>query len=166
MTPRTEPVPGTPVGPPVQGGGWVVSDEASITIRTDEGDTVTLSLASTVSALALRAGSGAGESGNVTATLRSIAVDRSASLEVEGDLSPRERRDVMRVIKRALKALRSFFEGHLRSAFRRLASLRLPGSLAAVSVEASRTVTASGVSAPAPEPEPEPVLPAGVDVTA
>jgi hypothetical protein len=154
--PRSEAAPpaAAPAPPAVTGGGWSVSREATITIRTDEGDTVTLTLGSRLAALGVDVAGG-----DQDASLRALTLDRKASLEVEGDLSRRERRDVMKAIRHALNAVRSFFRGQLFAAVRQAFAPRLPESLASVTIEASRTVTATGFSAAAPEAAPEPYAP-------
>lgn len=157
LAPRTETAPAeAPAAPAVTGGGWSVSREATITIRTDEGDTVTLTLGSRLAALGVDV-----TGGDTDASLRALTLDRKAALEVEGDLSPRERRDVMKAIRHALNAVRSFFRGHLFAAVRQAFAPRLPDSLAGVTIEASRSVTLAGFAAPAPEAAPEPYLPGG-----
>jgi hypothetical protein len=140
---------------------------SQLTIVTDEGDRVTLSLRSSVAEGAATysfRGHGAGGVRAVEAAASQRSVTREATLLVEGDLSKDELKDIRRLIHDARGVARRFFRGDLAGALARVAHIDAGGSLAGFSLSVQHTQPATGVAAavrravapPAPAPSPAP----------
>jgi len=121
-----------------------------LTIVTDEGDRVTLSVHN---ALAVGAatysfrGQGDGGALAVDAAARQRSVSREASLVVEGDLSRDELRDIRRLIHDARGVAKRFLRGDVAGALKRAARIDEGDSLAGFALSIQRTETVTSVAA-------------------
>jgi hypothetical protein len=121
-----------------------------LTIVTDEGDRVTLSLHTALAASsATYSFRGAGEGGAVAvdAAARQRSVSREASLVVEGDLSEDELHDIRRLIHDARGVAKRFLRGDVAGALKRAARIDGGDSLAGFALSVQRTETVTSVAA-------------------
>jgi len=120
---------------------------ARLTIVTDEGDRVTLSSRSAVSAgIGVYDFRDGGQAAHAEAM--QFSSSREFELSVEGDLSKEEMKDIRRVINGVEKVTRKFLAGDLDGAARKAAKLGELGSLAGFdySFQQREAVVAAGVA--------------------
>ena len=136
------------------GAGAERAVSGSLSVVTKEGDTVTLSASYDASVTYAGARSGGARLG-----IASTQVSRSVSIEVQGDLSAKEMREIRQVVKRFMHDLREMIHGGQPS----LSNVtdvhaRTLASISATS-DTTNTVTVAAISA-RPLPVPAPVVPA------
>lgn len=162
-----------------------VSEDTSLTIRTAEGDTVTLTSHTEMESLKARLTYGPGDApdadehgdddgveGATSVRLRELRLDRSVTLSVQGDLSDEELADIRELVERLGDTLHDAGHDDDHAGTRSLVRLSTEGfdSLAGFELHAERTVevtrvhvrrlappTPSGTNPPAPsQPAPRP----------
>lgn len=163
-----------------------VSEDTSLTIRTAEGDTVTLTSHTEMESLKARLTYGPGDApgadehgdddgveGATNVRLRELRLDRSVTLSVQGDLSDEELADIRELVERLGDTLHDAGHDDDHEGTRSLVRLSTEGfdSLAGFELHAERTVevtrvhvrrlappTPSGTNPPAPsQPAPRPL---------
>ncbi len=115
--------------------------EASVSIQTQDGDIVEISLRSATSVSAGSTVAVAGDTGASETTLNGSR-ERTLQIHVNGSLDADERKAIRKLLHRIDKAARKFFSGDLAKALHKLDKLKLKGDeLASVAVNLSRQRT-------------------------
>lgn len=135
------------------------SRSLSLSIVTAEGDTVTLSAASTTGVgWTAFAGTSTGSDGTLAAQARGVTVSSAASvaLTVEGELSREETRDITKAVRAYESALKHLVNGRPQAAHSHLAQIarldEIAGFAATYSLATSLSVAVREVSETAPAP--------------
>lgn len=155
-----------------------VSQDTSLTIRTAEGDTVTLTAHTELESLKARLTYGPGDApgaddhagdegveGSTSVRLRELRLDRSVTLSVQGDLSDEELADIRELVERLGDTLHDAGHDDDHAGTRSLVRLSTEGfdSLAGFELHAERTVEVTRVHvrrlAPPPPPGTNPSAP-------
>jgi hypothetical protein len=124
-----------------------------LAVRTDDGDTVTLTAHRSVDATLATYGPDGGFRFNGSST-------SEIGITVEGELDRREVRDLRHLIHRIERVVASFLKGHEAAMTHQADRLTHLGSLESFQFEMDRSRTVSltpGVTTPAPEPIEDPV---------
>jgi hypothetical protein len=138
--------------PPVTGVAAVQatrSRDLSLSITTDQGDTVTLTMHAATDVLAasyrdrVRGHHGRGRGHGLD--LASASTEQSMSLTVQGDLSPQELADIGRLMEQVGRAVKAFDRQDAGAASQALASFGDLGSLQSFTLGVSQRQQTSGV---------------------
>ncbi|HVP15390.1 MAG TPA: hypothetical protein VMS88_07585 [Terriglobales bacterium] len=122
--------------------------EATIVIRTKEGDTVSISLDTETDAT-YAFYRRTGTEGAVRAAALTTSTHNEVSVAVQGDLSQEEISDISHLLRRLGRAIRSLLRGHPSAALRRATAGGHADSLAGFSLDVERSNTLTVVQATA-----------------
>lgn len=120
--------------------------DAALSITTDEGDSVTISFAEDTEATygsLVRGQRGPNGSSQVSAYSASLETSSEFKIQVQGDLSEQELKDIQDLVKRVGQALHSFEQGHVQQAARRLSNVGELDSLSGFQVEMNHSESVS-----------------------
>jgi hypothetical protein len=120
------------------------SRDLSLSITTDQGDTVTLTMHSATDVLAasyrdrVRGHHGRGQGRGHGADLASLSTESSMSLTVQGDLNAQELADIGRLMDQVGQAVKAFYQQDPGAASQALASFGDLGSLQGFTLDVSQ----------------------------
>jgi ribosomal protein S13 len=140
--------------------------DAALSITTDEGDSVTISFAQDSNATygsLVRGQRGPNGSSQTSVRYASLETSSQFEIQVQGDLSEQEMKDIQDLVKRVGQALRSFVKGDVEKAASKLSKAGDLGSLSGFQVEMNHSESVSVAIAARRTIGPVPVAPAPLE---